>query len=113
MPAKKRKTQDGSGFQIGGNVSVTRGDFVTGDKNTTVDQGGVYVGGYVQNGNIVLGDHNRVGNQETTNVAFFTVVIEQIEKRPKTSPKDMEDLKASIAEINAGVAKVRTAANRG
>ena len=103
MTRKKKKS--GSELQIGGNVTLSRGDFVTGDKNVKVDKGGVFVGGDVQDSNIVTGDHNQVGNQDSTREVLFTEVIKKIEQRPNTSPEDKEDLKANVVEIKAEAEK--------
>jgi len=103
MAAKKKKSS--SGLQIGGNVRVTGGDFVTGDKNVKVDKGGVYVGGKVQVINIVTGDHNKLANQESSREALFTDLIKAIEQRPNTSREDKEDLKTNVAEIKTEAEK--------
>jgi hypothetical protein len=102
--ARKKKKADG-GLEIGGNVSVTSGDFVGGDKNVRVSKGGVFVGGNVQGSNIVTGNHNRVSNQGSTRDALFEEIIEKIEQRPETPPEDKEDLKANVAEIKAEAEK--------
>lgn len=103
MPKKMKKTE--SGLQIGGNVSITRGDFVGGDKNVRVDRGGVFVGGDVHGSNIVTGDHNRVGNDEAVGNTLFAEIVRQIEGRPNTSSEDKEDLKANVAEIKTEAEK--------
>jgi hypothetical protein len=102
MTGKKGKAS--SELHIGGNVNVSHGDFVAGDKRVKVEKGGVMVGGNAS-GNIVTGDHNKVGNQETIREDLFKELIKKIEKRPKTSPEDKEDLKVNVAEIKAEAAK--------
>lgn len=103
MAAKKKKSN--SGLQVGGNINVTRGDVVAGDKNIKIDKGGVFAGGDVKGSNIVTGDHNKVGNQEIARDALFTDIIKKIEERPKTSLEDKGDLKANVEEVKVEVEK--------
>lgn len=103
MAGKKKKGN--SGLQIGGNVNVTRGDFVAGDKNVKVDRGGVFVVGDIKGTNIVTGDHNKVGNQQNAREALFTDIIKKIEQRPKTSLEDQGDLKANVEEVKVETEK--------
>jgi hypothetical protein len=105
MPGKKKNPKEGAGLQIGGNVSVTHGDIVAGDKNIKVDKGGVIVGGHVQGSNIVTGDRNQIGDKQAEQEAFFDELLKRIDQRPNTSPEDKEDLKANIVEIKAEVEK--------
>lgn len=102
--AGKKKTGD-AGLQIGGNVHISRGDFVAGGKNITVGSGGVYAGGDIRDSNIVTGDGNQVGNQDRVRDELFEDLIHQIEQRPDTAPEDREDLKANVAEIKVEVEK--------
>ncbi len=96
------KDQDNAGgLHIGGNVNVTGGDFVAGDKNITVGEGGAYVGGNVEGGNIITGDQNEVVNIAAVRSSLFGNILEKIEQRPDTPPEDKEDLKASVQEIKA------------
>ena len=107
MSGKKKNTRNQSrdGLQIGGNVTVTHGDVVAGDKNIKVDKGGVFTGGHVQGANIVTGDHNQVGNKQAEQEAFFDELLKRIDQRPNTLPEDKEDLKANVAEIKAETEK--------
>ena len=102
MSNKKGKTE--GGVQIGGNVDITGGDFVTGNK-VKVDRGGVYAGGDIQDSTLVTGDGNRVGNQEVLREEIFEELIARIEARPNTSPEDREDLKANVTEIKEEAGK--------
>lgn len=102
--ARKKKKAD-NGLQIGGNVSVTRGDFVAGDKNIKINKRGVFVGGDVQDSNIVTGDQNRVGNEEISREALFAELIKKIEQLPNASFDDKEDLKANVEEIKVEAEK--------
>ena len=102
--ARKNKTSVG-GLQIGGNVQITRGDFVGGDKHVRVDKGAVLVGGDVQDSHIVTGNRNQIGNQELRRDDLFAEILEKIEQRPDTSAEDQEDLKANVAEIKAETEK--------
>lgn len=99
----RKKTN--SGLQIGGNVSITRGDFIGGDKNVKVDRGGVFVGGDVRGSHIVTGNHNQVGNQELKRDDLFAEILEKIEQRPATPIEDKADLKTNVAEIKAETEK--------
>jgi hypothetical protein len=103
MAGKKKKT--GPGLQIGGNVRVSGGDFIAGNKNVKIDKGGVYIGGGVKGSNIVTGDHNKVANQESAREALFTDLFKAIEQRPATSQEDREDLKVNVAEIKTEAEK--------
>lgn len=105
MPGKKKNPKGGAKLQIGGNVSVTHGDIVAGDKNINVDKGGVLIGGHVQGSNIVTGDGNQVGNKQAEQEAFFSEILKRIDRRPNTSREAKEDLKANVAEIKAEVEK--------
>lgn len=98
MTAKKKKDQ--GGIQIGGNVNVTRGDFVAGNK-IKVDKGGMYTGGDIQESNVVTGDHNQVGDVESTREALFADLIKKIDQRIDIPSEDKEDLKVNIEEIKA------------
>ena len=100
-----RKKNRVDGLQIGGNVHITRGDFVGGDKNVTVDKGAVFVGGDVQGSHIVTGNHNQIGNQELMHDDLFAEILEKIEQRSDTPAEDKEDLKANVAEIKAETEK--------
>lgn len=104
MPRKRTK-RTRAGLQIDGNVSVTQGDIVAGDKNIRVDKGGVFVGGSVQGSNIVSGDQNQVGNQGAAREALFSELLGMIDQRPNTSPDDRDDLKANVKEIKAEAEK--------
>ena len=99
-----RKNTDG-GIQIGGNLSITNGDFVGGDKNMRVARGGVLVEGDVQNSNIVTGHHNRVGNRQSGWDDRFAEILDLIQQRSGTSLEDKEDLKANVSEIKAEAEK--------
>ena len=101
MPGKKKNPQAGAGLQIGGNVSVTHGDVVAGDKNIKLDRGSVFVGGNVEGSNLVTGNHNQVGIQNSDRDALFNDLLTRIDQRPNTSPEDREDLKTSVAEIKS------------
>ncbi len=101
------KKQD-AGLQINGNVTVTGGDFVAGDKNIASGAGSVVVGGDMQGGNIVSGDHNQISQDEAV-VELFAQLLQKIEERPNTSPQDKEDLKANVADIQAEVRKGKDA----
>ena len=103
--SKPKKSRQGSGFQIGGNVQITNGDLVTGDKTITVGQGAVFAGGNIENSNIVTGHHNRVGGGEDPREVFFAELLQRIDQRPHTSGEDREDLKANVAEIQAEAAR--------
>src|SRR5215216_4923285 len=105
MPGKKKNSKTSTGLQIGGNVSVTHGDIVAGDKNINVDKGGVFVGGHVKGSNIVTGDGNQVGNNQAEQEAFFDELLQRIDQRPNTAPGDKEDLKANVREIRMEVEK--------
>jgi hypothetical protein len=100
----KRK-RNSRGIEIGGNVRVSQGDFVAGDKTVKVDKGGVLIGGNVQGSNIITGDKNQVGNQTSAGDQLFEELIRRIEKRPNTSREDKEDLKANVEEIKLEAAK--------
>ncbi len=102
--ADKNKKSD-SGLQIGGNVRISNGDFITGDKNIKVDQGGVYAGGDIQNSNIVTGNNNQVSNQQGVREELFAKLLDRIDQRPDTPPEDKEDLKANVTEIQAEAEK--------
>ena len=102
--ARKNNTSVG-GLQIGGNVQITRGDFVGGDKHVRVDKGAVFVGGDVQDSNIVTGSRNQIGNQELRRDDLFAEILEKIEQRPHISAEDQEDLKANVAELKAETEK--------
>ena len=82
-------------FEIGG------GDFVGRDKNTTVNQGGVHIGGSVTGSNIITGNNNVI--TQTTKITlqeqYIQQVYSEIEKRPNTDPLDKEDMKAAVEEI--------------
>ena len=103
MAGKKKKSN--AGLQIGGSVNVMGGDFIAGEKNISVDKGGVFIGGDAQSSNIVTGDHDQVGNQGAAQEALFAELIKKIEQRPNTSADDREDLKTTIAEIKAEAEK--------
>ena len=105
MPGKKKNTKSGAGLQIHGNVHVSEGDMVAGDKNINVDRGGFFVGGNVEGSNIVIGNHNQVGNHQSSQGVFFEELLKQIEQRPNTLPEDKEDLKANLAEVQAETGK--------
>ena len=100
--AAKRKTsgRKSGGLSVGGNINVTRGDFVAGDKSITVARGGVFAGGNIQGSTV-----NAIGNQEFPAEEFFTELFKKIEMRPKTSPEDKEDLKANVQEIKGEITK--------
>lgn len=101
-----RKTKEMvGGLQIDGNVHITRGDFVSGDKNVRVDKGAVFVGGDVQGSQIVTGNRNQIGNQELRRDDLFAEILEKIEQRRDTPAEDREDLKANVAEIKAETEK--------
>jgi hypothetical protein len=101
-----RKNQNRvGGLQIGGDIHITRGDFVGGDKNVSVDKGAVYVGGDVQNSHLVTGNRNQIGNQELRRDDLFAEILEKIEQRSETSAEDKADLKANVAEIKAETEK--------
>jgi len=104
MPSKKKNHRRGAGLQIDGNVSVTQGDFVAGDKNIKYDKGSLFVGGSVE-GNIVIGDHNQVSNQQAAQEAFFEELLKRIDLRSNTTPVDKEDLKVNVAEVKAETEK--------
>jgi hypothetical protein len=99
----KSKKQDGD-LHISGNVTVTGGDFVAGDKNVASGAGSVLVGGDMQGGNIVTGDHNQI-SQDAAVAELFAQLLQKIDERPNTPPQDKEDLKANVAEIRAEVKK--------
>jgi hypothetical protein len=80
--ARKNNTSVG-GLQIGGNVQITRGDFVGGDKHIRVDKGAVFVGGDVQDSHIVTGSRNQISNQELRRDDLFAEILEKIEQRPQ------------------------------
>lgn len=103
MTRKKKNTV--GGLQIGGNVHITRGDFVGGDKNVRVDKGAVFVGGDVQGSKIVTGNHNQIGNQEPMRDDLFAEILEKIEQLRDTPAEDKEDLKVNIADIKAETEK--------
>ncbi|HSL43711.1 MAG TPA: hypothetical protein VK897_09785 [Anaerolineales bacterium] len=100
-----RKKNTIGGLQIGGNVHITRGDFVGGDKNVRVDKGAVFVGGDVQGSHIVTGNRNQIGNHGLRCDDFFTEILEKIEQRSDILAEDKEDLKANVAEIKAETEK--------
>ena len=74
-------------------------DFVGRDKNTTVEQGGVHIGGNVSNSNIVTGNHNVVASTINAQKQYIQQIYEVIESRPETDPVDKEDLKVAVEEI--------------
>lgn len=77
MAGKKQ----GNSLQIKGNVKIGKGDIFTGDKT------------------VIMGDHNKVGNQESVQQIFFEDLIRKIEHRPDTSTEEREDLKAAVEEF--------------
>ena len=77
MAGKKQ----GNSLQIKGNVNIGKGDIFTGDKT------------------IIMGDHNKIGNQETIQQVFFEDLIRKIEQRPDTSTEKKETLKATVEEF--------------
>ena len=95
----KKKINTEGGAYIGGSVNTGGGDFVRRDKNTTVEQGGVHIGGNMSNSNIVTGDHNVVGSTINAQKQYIQQLIEAIESRPETEPVDKEDLKVAVEEI--------------
>jgi hypothetical protein len=103
MTRKKKNTI--GGLSIGGNVHITRGDFVSGDKNVRVDKGAVFVGGDVQGSKIVTGNRNQIGNQELMRDDLFAEILEKIERRRDIATEDKEDLKANVAEVKAETEK--------
>ena len=103
MSGKKGKNQQG--LQIGGSVHISGGDFVAGDKNTTVESGSVIVGGDVHGSHITTGDQNRVGNQVTLRQELFSGLNQKIERRANTSSEQQEDLKSNVSEIQAEAEK--------
>ena len=102
--SNKRK-KNSAGLQINGNINVKHGDFIAGEKNIKIENGGVYTDGDIRESNIVIGDNNHVGNQEDPYGVFFAELFKQIEQHLKTSLEDKEDLKANIAEIKVEAEK--------
>jgi hypothetical protein len=103
MTSKKKNTI--GGLQIGGDVRITRGDFIGGDKNVRVDKGAVFVGGDAHGSHIVTGNRNQITNQELRRDDLFAEILEKIEQRSSTSAEDKADLKANVAEIKAETEK--------
>lgn len=99
MAAKKKKGDNR--LEIGGNVNMSGGDFVNGNKSVRVDKGGVYAGGDIQGSTVVTGDHNQIGNTDTAQDELFRDLLKMIEQRPDTPPEDKDDLSASVEEIKA------------
>lgn len=102
-PAKPKTEPGSGGFQIGGNVQITNGDLVAGDKTINVGQGGVFAGGDIRDSNIVTG--TQVRDSEAAREAYFEELLKRIEQRPNTPVEDREDLKAYLAEIKTEAAK--------
>jgi len=91
--------QTAGGAVIAGDINTGGGDFVGRDKNLTVGQGGVHIGGDVSNSNIVTGNNNVVGSTITQKAEYLQNLYAKIESRPDTDQLDKEDLKSAVAEI--------------
>lgn len=104
-PRKKKTSAGGAGLTIGGNVQITNGDIVAGDKNINVDKGGFFAGGDVQDSTIIVGNQNRVGIGQAMPENIFDELFKKIDQRPNTSLEEKDDLKANLAEIRSEVAK--------
>jgi len=86
--AKKKKSEDEWGVNIGGNVSIEKGDFIGRDKNVSVEAGGINVEGDA-----------RINTQAAMQKEFFENLLKQIDQRPNTPPEDADDLKTNVQEF--------------
>ena len=81
MPSPKKKKQN-DGLSAGNNSVV--------------------IGGNVQGSNIVVGNHNVVGNRYAPN---FTKIYKYVDAHPKLTPTEKEDVKSELQEIEAEIKK--------
>ena len=97
------KKQDGQkpNIHIGGGVN-TGGDFVGGDKNVTVGNRGVAIGGNVSGSAIITGDGNVVGQNELHQ--HFQPIYKRI-AQADLPPEDKADLEAEVQQVEAEIAK--------
>ena len=93
------------GINVGGNVS---GNIVTGDRNTVTDVGGdlvhgdkIDVGDISDSSNIAIGRKAQAqeGLSGAELAAIFQKVYEQIEARPPDPDVDIEEIKATVEQI--------------
>lgn len=103
MSTGKKKKE--SGFHIDGDVNVTNGDFVAGDKIVKENKGGVFVDGDVKNSKIAGRDQHQTEKVENIRNELFAEVIKKIEQLPNTTPDDQEDLKINVEEIRVEAEK--------
>lgn len=75
MPSSKKKKQS-DGLSAGNNSVV--------------------IGGSVQGSNIVVGNHNAVGNQYAPN---FTKIYRYVDDHPKLTATEKDDVKAELQEV--------------
>ena len=92
----EKKVNTGGGTYISGGVNTGGGDFVGRDRNTSIS-----IGGNVSGSNIVVGNHNTVTNNTSTQ-NVFAPVYHAIEQAP-ISAQEKDDLKAEYKEIETAV----------
>lgn len=65
----------------------------------------IVIGGNVQGSNIVVGNHNRVGNQTNNLSASFQTIYRFVENHPELGKAEKQDTKAELEEIQTALEK--------
>lgn len=96
------------GVNIGGNAKV--GGHIVGQDLNINTGGGAYVGGNVKvdRGGKFVGrdDHSQAGLSGEDVARLFASIYQQIDAKPELRPRDKDDLKADVKDVEAETAKV-------
>jgi hypothetical protein len=98
------KKKESNRLTIGGSVNAG-GDFVGGDKITTIGPGSVYAGGNISGRNFVTGNSNVISQNEGMQEKLFEDLLKRIEQRPNTPPEDKEELADVVEEFKTEAKK--------
>jgi len=65
--------------------------------------GSIVIGGNVQGGNIVIGDHNTVSNQSINIVPLFQNIYHYVDTHPRLQAGKKQDAKEELKEIETAL----------